>query len=411
MLSTDESVNSSQDGSGLEDGTDTNRQEDRFFRSAVNYRRYSDKSKFTLFSGLNYNDLSYLVERVVSGNGRVPQIESASRILTLDNRATYRRSISLRDEIRADIRYVYNIVDTEEKITTNHYDKKRGETTFSMSWFHVLNQKIRFRSSAVAQIVGRAIVAPSFSAGGEFHVLPGDRLYLKASVSSNHRFPTLNDLYFQPGGNPLLRPENSVSGEAGLIYNQMKGETGFQAGISAYHSNVRDWIIWLPSFKGHWEPFNIEKVRTEGLECNLAYTEKTGEWLWRLRGNYAYTRSRNFGDPGNWADQSYGKQLPYIPLHSANLNLTSEWRGWSVVYTWNYYSERYTTSSNARTSYRDILYPNLMNQVRAGKSFPLGASSLDLSLAVYNLFNETYRSVLQRQMPGRNFMFIARFNW
>ena len=40
----------------------------------------------------------------------------------------------------------------------------------------------------------------------------------KPSVSRNHRFPTLNDLYFLPGGNPDLRRKAASSYEAGLSF-------------------------------------------------------------------------------------------------------------------------------------------------------------------------------------------------
>jgi len=412
LLSTDESLEPGVSGSEAYSGQNTNRQNNRFFRSAVNYRKYGDKGKFTLFSGLNYNLLSYRMDRIVSGNGHIPQVESESTVFHSDNRASWRYKVSGRDETETDFRYVYDVVETNEKVTTNSYEKSRGEATLSFSWFHSVKKRIRIRSTAVAQFIGKAFASPSFSLGGEYHIFPGDRLYLTASLSSNHRFPTLNDLYFQPGGNPNLRPESSLSEEFGLQFKNNSSSAGhLSVSLSAYHSNVKDWIIWLPSYKGNWEPFNIEKVMTGGVEVNLAYSKEIGPLFCRARGNFALTRSRNFGDPLNWADNSRGRQLPYIPLHSSNVNISSEWKGWSLIYTWNYYSERYTTSSNEKSSYRDSLYPYFMNQVRAGKTVNIFACKLDLSLTVYNLFNETYRSVLQRQMPGRNYQVMARFCW
>jgi iron complex outermembrane receptor protein len=40
----------------------------------------------------------------------------------------------------------------------------------------------------------------------------------KASVSRNYRFPTLNDLYFLPGGNPDLKKESGWTYDAGLSF-------------------------------------------------------------------------------------------------------------------------------------------------------------------------------------------------
>ena len=40
----------------------------------------------------------------------------------------------------------------------------------------------------------------------------------KASLSRNYRFPTLNDLYFLPGGNPDLKPERGWTYDVGLSF-------------------------------------------------------------------------------------------------------------------------------------------------------------------------------------------------
>ena len=49
------------------------------------------------------------------------------------------------------------------------------------------------------------------------------------------------------------------------------------------------------------------------------------------------------------ADQSVGKQLPYVPEHSASLTGRLSWRSWAFLYKWAYYSERFTMSSNDYT--------------------------------------------------------------
>jgi iron complex outermembrane receptor protein len=73
-----------------------------------------------------------------------------------------------------------------------------------------------------------------------------------------------------------------------------------------------------------------------------------------------------------------------------------------VTYQYNAYSERFTTSSNDLSA-RNWLYPYFMNNLSAGKAFKLGKMSFTAEINVYNLFNESYHSVLYRPMPGRNF--------
>ena len=410
MLSTDESYLKLNNDENPSDNQPINRQTDRFFRSAVNYRLYGKRSRLILFSGVNYDVMSYRMDRWISGTGLLPQTVSDSRVFSLDNRATYRLKWSAADEMSAQLRWLYDVVATSEEITKSSYNKSRGELSATLTWYHRFGDRFRVRASGVVQRLGNKMVSPSFSAGAEYHILPDDRLYLSASMSSNHHFPTLNDLYFQPGGNPDLRAEHSLSRETGIIFSLGKKRLHLTSELSLYSANVRDWIIWLPSWRGNWEPVNIESVKTSGVEANIDLVAKTGKVEWKFIGGYAFTRSRNFGNPENWADDSHGKQLPYIPLHSGNVNGSVSYNGWSLVYTWNYYSERFTTTSNTYQSERDSLYPYFMNQVRLAKRVHINSRSLDMSMTVYNLFNESYRSVLQRQMPGRNFLFTASLN-
>jgi outer membrane receptor protein involved in Fe transport len=94
-----------------------------------------------------------------------------------------------------------------------------------------------------------------------------------------------------------------------------------------------------------------------------------------------------------------------VPLHSGNIMLKAAYRGFSLGWQHNSYSERFTTSSND-VSRRDRLYPYFMNDLMLGKEASLNKIDLSVELRVYNLFNETYHSVLYRPMPGRNYMIL-----
>ena len=57
----------------------------------------------------------------------------------------------------------------------------------------------------------------------------------KASVSRNFRFPTLNDLYFLPGGNPDLKNETGVQYEAGLSFATGKEGSWSLSGSASWY--------------------------------------------------------------------------------------------------------------------------------------------------------------------------------
>ncbi len=230
----------------------------------------------------------------------------------------------------------------------------------------------------------------------------------KASVSRNYRFPTLNDLYFLPGGNPDLKKESGWTYDAGLSFAiGNEGVYSLSGSASWFDSHVDNWIIWLPTTKGFFSPRNIKSVHAYGveMEADLAVA-LTEDWHLGLDGTFSWTPSINEGEPMSPADKSVGKQLPYVPEISATLTGELSYRTWSLLYKWCHYSERYTMSSND-LSLSGNLPPYFMSNITLEKRFSLAWADLSLKGAVNNLFDEEYLSVLSRPMPGINFEFFV----
>ena len=176
-----------------------------------------------------------------------------------------------------------------------------------------------------------------------------------------------------------------------------------------FRSDIDHWILWVPSYKGYWEPRNVERVLSQGAEFSVSVHGRSGPLAYRSAATYAYTSSRNLGDPVVWGDRSHGRQMVYVPLHSGNMLVQLSWKGFFLTYQHNSYSERFTTVSNDVTR-RDWLYPYFMNDLSLGKELQWNKLRLTAELKVYNLFNETYHSVLYRPMPGRNYMVLLLFD-
>ena len=229
----------------------------------------------------------------------------------------------------------------------------------------------------------------------------------KASVTRNYRFPSLNDLYFMPGGNPDLKPESGFTYDAGVSFLTGRADRFSLGGsLTWFDSRIDDWIIWLPTSKGFFSPRNVKQVHAYGIEAklNLALTPARG-WFLDVQGSYSWTPSVNVGEAMTAADQSVGRQLPYVPRNSASLTARLQWRSWSLLYKWCYYSKRYTMSSNS-VSLTGHLPTYFMSNVALEKGFSWRPVDLSLKLAVNNLFNEEYLSVLSRPMPRINFEFF-----
>ena len=226
----------------------------------------------------------------------------------------------------------------------------------------------------------------------------------KASISRNYRYPTLNDLYFLPGGNPDLRHESGWTYDAGVSFAVGRnGVYSLSGSANWFESFIKDWIIWLPTPKGFFSPDNIKDVHAYGVELQGDLkVNLTKEWQLLLDGSFSWTPSINNGEPRTPADKSVGKQLPYVPELSSSVTGNLSWRRWTFMYKWCYYSERFTMSSND-ISLSGKLPPYFMSNISLEKVLDFSFMELSVKGVINNLFNEQYLSVLSRPMPGINF--------
>lgn len=227
---------------------------------------------------------------------------------------------------------------------------------------------------------------------------------LRASASRNYRAPSLNDLYFRPGGNPDLRSEQGWCYDAG-VSSEIGRTDIYKLKVSAswFESWIDDWILWLPTNKGFFSPRNVKKVHSYGVEAEaLLWVRLADNWQLMLNGSAAWTPSVNVGKAVAVGDNSIGKQLPYTPRFSASVTGQLSYRSWSLLYKWCHYGVRYTMSSND-ISLTGKLPPYFMNNIELEKQFSFRWAELSLKGIINNLFNEKYISVLSHPMPGINF--------
>lgn len=396
----------SYEGSG---NANLNKQEHADHRVVARWNYYTSAGIFMLRSGYSGKRMDYLQLRKVPGLGTEPDIYSLSTQNSFLNTLSYEHDFGPRLSLEGKLDMNYLDVNTRDTVSGTGYHEQRNEISvfgaLRKSFWERLNVNLMLRQE---WIDGQRVPLIPF-AGLDFRILKGEDLILKASVARNYHQPSLNDLYWQPGGNPDLLPEEGFTLEAGLEYQLSFGSQLLTTGLTWYRSRIENWIIWIPSSRMNLEPINIREVLGTGLEYDLSLRGNIQKFRYRVSANYAYTRSENLGDPLNWGDESYGKQLVYIPLHSGNFLLNLGYRNFFVSYQYNAFSERFTTSSND-LSQRDWLYPYFMNDVSFGGAFSIKNMGFSVELKVYNLFNEAYHSVLYRPMPGRNYLLIIKFN-
>ncbi len=392
-----------------------NRQRENTLRGIITWDRLAEKWKMGAKGGYIYTWLAYDYKRD-PGNGTMTSMtRSRSRVNTIYGQANAEFSPGKRWYFTANLSVHQHFVESSDKNIILQegdkavvgYEKARMELSGSISAKWRPTDKFGISAVLREELFGDecAPIIPALFA--DLILYEKWNLVAKSSISRNYRFPTLNDMYFLPGGNPNLKSEKGFTYDAGISFETGRTERySLKGGVSWFDSHINDWIIWLPTTKGFFSPRNIKKVHAYGVEANGELQISLSESVkLELQGTFSWTPSINEGEPMSPADKSVGKQLPYVPEYSATANGRLRWETWSLLYKWCYYSTRYTMSSND-ISLSGELPPYYMSNVTLEKSFSFIWADISLKGCLNNIFDEEYLSVLSRPMPGINFEFF-----
>lgn len=280
----------------------------------------------------------------------------------------------------------------------NYAEHKKSRNTTSLKVFSAIKatRKLHFDIQATTELTDNKLSA-IYNLSGRYRIL-NEYLTIKASNGYNHRTPTLNDLYWNPGGNPSLKPETGFSSDLGFMSNPTWGNTSLLFEATYYHMNINNWIMWIPKGNGAiWEPVNFDKVRSQGMEINGQIQTVLGNTKHVIGFNYGFASSTNNSKRD---DDTQGKQLPYIPRNKWNASYRFNYKDkiW-FSYIASYTDKRYTSADE---SYQTNAYT--IHNVEVGYNLQLHKNQrLSFSLRVDNLFNAYYESTQYYPMPLRMF--------
>ena len=392
-----------------------NNQEEDAHRASVEWKNYGENGIFSINSGINAQYMSYWLKTKVFGREDQFAVDSESRSVSWYNNLRYNYQFS--DDFSLSTGIDADIHDVESQNTPQNSDSiGYKENRFESAAFFQLSKN--FGERLAANILGRQNIVDNRltpftpSLGVEYRPFNDQSFFIKTNLSKNYHLPSLDDLYYVPGGNPDLKPEEGFTTDLGTGFTRLIGKATFTTSLNGYLSRINNWIIWIPNTgQGYWTPMNMKRVNVTGLEYKATLKGNYKQIHYRFNGNYSYTRSINKDDPENWGDESIGKQLPYIPVHSANFSADLLRKGFHITWIWNYYSKRFTTTSSDKESKLDVIYPYIMNNLSVGKEIALNKKKINIELKIMNLLDEDYRTVLQHPMPGRNYSLLLRYDF
>ena len=213
----------------------------------------------------------------------------------------------------------------------------------------------------------------------------------------HYRWPSLNDLYWNPGGNPLLEPETGFTIDAliDVAWKRKNHEVSWTS--KAYMGALKNYLLWLP-FGNVWQasqrPEAVQQGLTNRLEWKAIGALAMKAWLqhgWQYAGEGA--------GANRWA---------YVPAHQAQAGIQMEGTFATAPFEklriggqimGQYTSVRFTSEDQVQALPEYLL---LDAGIQARLPLKQGSECM-LGLSCHNLFDQRYETVFRRPQPGRHF--------
>ncbi|NLE36148.1 MAG: TonB-dependent receptor [Bacteroidales bacterium] len=236
------------------------------------------------------------------------------------------------------------------------------------------------------------------SLGFRWDVIP-DKWALRANYSKKFRKPTFNDLFWIPGGNRDLSPENGYTLEAGAENTfRISGTSTIVTDISPYYTHINDMIVWRPG-GAFWSPVNYQEVRSAGLDLSASFTTEHE----KIRFSSTLRAGLNHS-VANVAAGSESLTMLYSPL------LITSWKNslaagiFEIEVTHSFTSERHFSDDR-------LLDPYSLVDIRAGANIPAGKGKIGIHISCNNATNTIYELIRLYPMPGRYWAAKIDFNY
>lgn len=339
------------------------------------------------------------------------KLNYSNELVSIDSRNLSRRIIlkgSLERRINKMLKLEFAVDDELDLVSTNNYKGSKIRNLASadviaeadpVEW---MTTRVLFREI----IQDSRFLSPDFSAGTEIKPFPDKYYFIKASFSKNSKIPTLNDMFWSPGGNPDLVNETGYISEISWeMTSFFSGTIQIKNDISFFRNHISNMIQWRPGESYYWEASNMGNIITTGLETAIDANYKVHGFNASLNAGYAYTKAAVDGRTISNYDLS-GKQLIYIPENQINAMLRLYWRHIYSAFSSIYTGKRFLTSDNSQ-----YLPHYLVSDLTLGTKMNAGNISFDVGLIIENLFNASYQNIAYYPMPGRSFLLSIVFQF
>ena len=215
------------------------------------------------------------------------------------------------------------------------------------------------------------------------------------ALGTYYRLPTLNELYWNPGGNPDLDAERSYGMKYAL---RRKGNLTLElTSDQLYYDKM---IQWTPGASGNWSPQNYYSVYTSSTTMTLAKNWVKFNANMNLTHQYSRVLATMNNDPA-----IVGKSLIYRPVLQAVYTSEFKLTRGTLQLRGFYTGLRHTLRDNSAVGEISAQYWCALAYTLSGAN-----NRWNLLLQVDNVFNNERQYYQYFPMPGRSYLINLKLN-
>ena len=355
---------------------------DESIRAAVNWSAIHKSIFWNFRGGLNMENIHYKDPAALLDE------KSAATTFQSDGEVGYAFNNSLR--AMAQVAWL------NSKAKTDYYSGNKQQEQFSLGLKIVYQSEKLQTTMAIRQGVfdNKSIpFLPSFNA--RYNLCPS--LFIRTDISGVYRIPTLNDRFWQPGGNKNLLPEKGFTSSLGTGWTLSKEKIHVELTAGIFYSTLKQAIVWVPGTDGLFSAVNIHTLESQGIEGGLTIETNIQQLIFRISFEPSINSSVIKKSDSSF-ENAIDKQLIYTPKILYKSQATIGYKSLSVRYYHNYTGYRFTAIDHSA-----YLNPFEVAELALSWDKTIHASRITFTVGIKNLYNEEYQVIAWRAMPGRSF--------
>ncbi|MCX7953908.1 MAG: TonB-dependent receptor plug domain-containing protein [Bacteroidales bacterium] len=353
------------------------------FISSLEYFYISDKFQFSLLEGININKANYSLihffnEKIVTN--------ISSSWYSISNNFSFKLNFNVKkSSFKMNLNNIYNYgIFNKQKSFTNI--PKFGIT-----------HNLELENHNIIHTINITKHKHKFYCNNRlsFERIRSQFSYF-VSIGNNTRFPTLNELYFKPGGNENLKPEKCFTIEGGIDFSSSNIKLP-SLKLTSFYKRLFDWILWQPTIFGYWKADNVRNATLHGASLNLinSFHRKRINIL----NEFLITINRISGNDGN-TKIIHNPYIPFITFTNRTTFLINN--NFNIGNKLTFYDKRFPFAYTEHY----VLPAMLLIDIDIEKDIKINEKTfVRILFKVINLTNKQYSSMLWRAYPRRYFEF------